>query len=62
MYDRAATCLYPQEDERRTAAEALRSILFGPWSAEGEAHYEHLKQELVELRNVPADEPLAQGR
>jgi len=54
MYDRAATCLYPREDECRTAAETLRSVLFGSWSAEEEVHYEHLKQELVELRDVPS--------
>lgn len=42
----------PQEEQHRArlAGDALRSILFGPWTAEETEHYEALKEQLEVLR------------
>lgn len=54
IYDRAETRLFPAGDDAdggARASDVLREALFGPWSAEEEAHYAHLQDWLDELRS-----------
>ncbi len=50
LYNRAQECLFPREGFKGTASEALRNILFGPWTVEEERHYHKLKTKLAHLR------------
>lgn len=66
LYNRAGTCLWasetggnrqtseqqPAAKTSETASEALRAILFGPWTEEESFHYEHLQQQLEALKNM----------
>ncbi len=67
LYSRAGTCLWASEgdDDQSTptrkkrsakapesASEALRSILFGPWTEEERFHYDHLQQQLETLKGT----------
>ena len=48
--DRSQTCLFPREGAGDSAEEALRTILFGPWTSEERRHYNELKAKLEQLR------------
>lgn len=50
LYARSRERLYPVEGEARTASQALREVLFGPWTGEERAHYAHLEEELADLK------------
>ena len=50
LYDRSQTCLFPREGAGDSAEEALRTILFGPWTSEERRHYNELKAKLEQLR------------
>lgn len=50
LYDRSQTCLFPREGVGDSAEEALRTILFGPWTPEERRHYNELKAKLEQLR------------
>ncbi|WP_165171090.1 zeta toxin family protein [Adlercreutzia sp. ZJ242] len=53
LYARSRERLYPVEGETRTASEALREVLFGPWTREEKEHYAHLEEELAKLKKRP---------
>ncbi|MDO4400422.1 MAG: zeta toxin family protein [Coriobacteriia bacterium] len=48
LYTRSEECLYPADDT--TASAVLRERLFGEWTPEERAHYEHLKHRLESLK------------
>lgn len=50
LYDRSQTRLFPREGAGDSAEEALRTILFGPWTSEKRRHYNELKAKLEQLR------------
>ena len=50
LYDRSQTRLFPREGAGDSAEEALRTILFGPWTSEERRHYNELKAKLEQLR------------
>ena len=50
LYNRAQECLYPRDGLDGTASEALRDILFGPWTTEEQEHYHRLKAKLKHLQ------------
>ena len=50
LYDRSQTCLFPREGADDNAEEALRTILFGPWTPEERRHYNELKAKLNYLK------------
>ena len=50
LYDRSQTRLFPREGGGESAEEALRTILFGPWTPEERRHYNELKAKLEQLR------------
>lgn len=50
LYDRSQTCLFPREGADGSAEEALRAILFGPWTPEERRHYNELKAKLNYLK------------
>ena len=49
LYARSGTMLFPADGARGSAAEALRSVMFGPWSSEEERHYAFLEEKLAAL-------------
>lgn len=50
LYDRSQTRLFPREGAGDSAEEALRTILFGPWTPEERRHYNELKAKLNYLK------------
>ena len=53
LYARNEQRLFPCDDqERKSASEALEEILFGAWTAEERAHLAYLEQRLSEARAV----------
>ena len=50
LYDRKGERLYPAPDAEGTASDALRRVLFGPWSEEERQHCAYLERQLQELR------------
>ena len=51
LYNRSEERLYPAASAQPTACETLRSVLFGPWSAEETSHYETLQRQLRDLKS-----------
>lgn len=50
LYNRAQELLFPCEGAGKSASDALRDILFGPWTAEEERHYRKLQAKLARLK------------
>lgn len=50
LYARSGAMLFPAEDTKNAASEALREIMFGPWTSEEERHFDYLKAKLAALR------------
>lgn len=50
LYNRAQELLFPREGAGERASDALRHILFGPWTAEEERHYRKLQAKLDLLK------------
>lgn len=50
LYDRSQTHLFPREGAGDSAEEALRTILFDPWTPEERRHYNELKAKLNYLK------------
>lgn len=50
LYDRSQTRLFPREGAGDSAEEALRTILFDPWTPEERRHYNELKAKLNYLK------------
>lgn len=50
LYSREKELLFPTDGEARSAAEALRDVLFGPWTPVEKKHYEFLQAKLAELQ------------
>lgn len=50
LFDRQKTCLFDSAIDGGEASEALRKILFGPWSDEEVAHFAVLQARLEQLR------------
>lgn len=51
IYDRAGRRLFP-DDNATDAVTVLEAVLFGSWTTEEEAHYQHLQERLEELRSL----------
>ncbi len=49
LFSRTAACLYPANDAS-SAADVMRSVLFGNWTEEERVHYAFLQRKLEELR------------
>ncbi len=50
LVNRAKEVLYPKEGQEGRASDMLEQVLFGPWSREEQAHYDHLKRQLEGLQ------------
>ncbi|WP_462419303.1 zeta toxin family protein [Adlercreutzia equolifaciens] len=50
LYNRSQTRLFPREGAGDSAEEALRTILFDPWTPEERRHYNELKAKLNYLK------------
>lgn len=50
LYNRAQERLFPREGFEGTASDALREVLFGPWTVEEERHYHKLMTKLAQLQ------------
>lgn len=50
LYNRAQECLFPREGTDQSASDALRNILFGPWTTAERRHYQHLQAKLAHLQ------------
>lgn len=50
LYNRAQEQLFPREGHDSSASEALRNVLFGPWTEEERVHYRKLTAKLDYLK------------
>ena len=54
LYARSGAKLFPSDGARGSAAEALRDVMFGPWTPEEERHYAFLEEKLAALEGAGA--------
>lgn len=50
LYARSGMLLFPADGAEGSAADALRTIMFGTWTPEEVAHYDFLKEKLAALK------------